>query len=70
MLPVPVNKHKYLCPWTQRAIMAQINYGHTVMMPRDLLWLQYTVSNDALKIARDGIVSTYHTHVKAKVGTQ
>ena len=50
--------------------MAQIDYGHTVMMPRDLLWLQYTVSNDAPKIARDGIVSTYHTHVKAKVGTQ
>ena len=50
-------KHMSFCPWTERVIMAQINYGHTVTMPRDLLWSQYRVSNDAaLKIARNGIV--------------
>ena len=61
---VPVYKNK-LVQWTFSAntcvrpppldtacvIMAQINYGHTVTMPRDLL--QHRVSNDPQKIARN-----------------
>ena len=52
---------------TACVIMAQINYGHTVTMPRDLL--QHRVSNDPQKIAHSRRVRRHTQRLYCRTST-